>query len=305
MIRNKGFKINSLTWPAVVLGVLALAAIWINVEALRTGGTAGTSAMPPAPNQPWAMNLSAQNQSGPPQNIQPPGNTDAPRTALQIQEAINQVVSMIRPAVVAITRTASAPGATSGATSGLMYLAPYSDGQNPVGAGIIVDRRGYILTTFQTTGSAKQVRVNLFSGTRREYDADVVAVDPKTDLGLLKMRTNEVFPAAILGHSDLVKVGDIVLAMGSPFGFARTVTMGIVSSNRRQININGIRYPDMIQTDAAINEGNNGGPLVNIKGEVIGINMACFMPDNHFSGIGFAIPISDAIEFIDANTARP
>jgi serine protease Do len=96
-------------------------------------------------------------------------------------------------------------------------------------------------------------------------------------------------------------VGDLVFAIGSPFGFSRTVTMGIVSSNRRQLSINGIRFPEMIQTDAAINEGNDGGPLVNIRGEVIGISMACFMPDNHFSGIGFAIPISDAIDFIDAN----
>jgi serine protease Do len=99
----------------------------------------------------------------------------------------------------------------------------------------------------------------------------------------------------------LIEVGDLVLAIGSPFGFSRTVTMGIVSSNRRRLGIDGTRYPDMIQTDAAINEGNDGGPLVNIRGEVIGINMACYMPDNHYSGIGFAIPINDALEFINAS----
>jgi serine protease Do len=247
------------------------------------------------------MNLSAQNQPGAPHAVQAAGNVASPRTALQLQEAVSQVVAMIRPAVVAITRNASAQGATSGAASGLIYLTPYSDGQKLVSAGFLVDPRGYVLTTFQTIGTAKQVRVSLFSGTRRDLDADVVAVDPKTDLGLLKIRSNEVFPAAILGHSDMVKVGDFVFAIGSPFGFSRTVTMGIVSSHRRQININGIKYPDMIQTDAAINEGNDGGPLVNIRGEVIGINMACFMPDKQFSGIGFAIPISDAIAFIDAH----
>ena len=84
------------------------------------------------------------------------------------------------------------------------------------------------------------------------------------------------------------------------FGFSRTVTMGIVSSNRRELNINGIRYPDMIQTDTAINEGNDGGPLINIKGEVIGVNMACFMPDNQYSGIGFAIPINDILGFVSS-----
>ena len=308
MKRNKGFKISNLMWPATAFAVLAIAAVWINVDTLTSGrapfvdsGQPGSLMAQPAPNQPWAMNLSAQNQPGQAGNFQAAGNASSPRTALQIQETISQVVSVVRPAVVAITRTASAQSATSATANGLMYIAPYSDGRNPVGSGIIVDRRGYILTTFQTVGAGKQVRVTLFSGTRREYDADVVAVDPKTDLGLLRIRSNEVFPAAILGNSDMVRVGDIVFAIGSPFGFSRTVTMGIVSSNRRQININGAGYPDMIQTDAAINEGNDGGPLINIRGEVIGINMACFMPDNHFSGIGFAIPVGDAIDFIDAN----
>ncbi|MGA2225419.1 MAG: trypsin-like peptidase domain-containing protein [Syntrophobacteraceae bacterium] len=299
MKRNKGFRINNFMWPAAVFGVLAVAAIWINIDALTSGPLPSLSGQA-APNQPWAMNLSAQNQTGQAANVQT-GNVPPPRTALQVQDAFSQVVAAARPSVVAITRTAGAQTAAPGAANGMMYLAPYSDGQNPVGSGIIVDRRGYILTTFQTVGKAKLVRVTLFSGTRSEYDADVVAVDPKTDLGLLKIRSNEVFPAAILANSDMIKVGDIVFAIGSPFGFSRTVTMGIVSSSRRQITINGIRYPDMIQTDAAINEGNDGGPLVNIKGEVIGINMATFMPDNHFSGIGFAIPISDAINFIDAN----
>jgi S1-C subfamily serine protease len=287
MKRNKGFKINNLMWPAVVLVVLAIAAIWINIDVL----TSGQLPNPPevTSNQPWAMNLSAQNQSGQAANVQT-GNVPSPRTALQLQDAVSQVVTIARPSVVAVTRTASPQGAN-----------PDSDGRNPVGSGVIVDSRGYVVTTFQTIGKAKQVRVTLFSGTRNEYDADVVAVDPKTDLGLLKIRSNEIFPAAILANSDMVKVGDIVFAIGSPFGFSRTVTMGIVSSNRHKININGIRYPDMIQTDAAINEGNDGGPLINIRGEVIGINMACFMPDNHFAGIGFAIPVGDVIDFVDAN----
>ena len=93
---------------------------------------------------------------------------------------------------------------------------------------------------------------------------------------------------------------DIVFAMGSPFGFSKTVTMGIVSTNRRQLSINGVRYPDLIQTDAVINDGDDGGALINIKGEVIGINMAYFVPSNHFTGIGFALPINDAKPLLNA-----
>ena len=113
-----------------------------------------------------------------------------------------------------------------------------------------------------------------------------------------KIREQGLFPTAVFGNSDLLEVGDFVLALGSPFGFSRTVTMGIVSSSNRSVDINGIRYPDLIQTDAAINEGNDGGPLVNIKGEIIGINMASYMPGNQYAGIGFAIPINDILKFV-------
>jgi serine protease Do len=206
-----------------------------------------------------------------------------------MQEGISQVVSMVRPAVVGVSKTSAGqiPAGT-----GLIYLQPYSGSAGVVGSGVIIDRRGYILTTFQTVGTANVVQ---------QYQADVIGVDPNTDLVLLKVRAQEIFPAIVLGNSNLIEVGDLVLAIGSPFGFSRTVTMGIVSSNRRRLGIDGTRYPDMIQTDAAINEGNDGGPLVNIRGEVIGINMACYMPDNHYSGIGFAIPINDALEFINAS----
>jgi len=117
----------------------------------------------------------------------------------------------------------------------------------------------------------------------------------------LKILANDVFPAIILGNSDLVEIGDIVFAVGSPFGFSRTVTMGIVSSNRRDLSIDGTKYPDLIQTDAAINEGNDGGPLVNIRGEVIGVNMAYYRPNSRFSGIGFAVPINDVRNFVTRN----
>jgi len=181
----------------------------------------------------------------------------------------------------------------------LTHVAPYPGNSGLVGSGFIIDARGYVVTTFGTVGKATRVRVSLFSGNRTEYDADVIAVDPKTDLALLKILANDVFPTIILGNSDLVEIGDIVFAIGSPFGFSRTVTMGIVSSNRRNMNIDGTKYPDLIQTDAAINEGNDGGPLVNIRGEVIGVNMAYYRPHSRFSGIGFAVPINDVLAFIE------
>ena len=227
----------------------------------------------------------------------PPGPEQAasPYTALMVQENISQVVAMVRPAVVSVLRPA---GAQMAANSSLTYINPYPSGSGPMGSGVIIDARGFILTTFQTVGQATQVTVTLFSGKGREYVADVLDVDTKTDLALLQIRDGGPFPTVQLGNSDLIETGDIAFAVGSPFGFSRTVTMGIVSSIRRQLSINGVRYPDMIQTDAAINAGNDGGPLVNIKGEVIGINVACYMMDDNYSGIGFAIPANDFQPFI-------
>lgn len=269
-----------------VLLALIVGAIWTNAgivehRALQIGPQDNMPA--PAPGQ-------APARQG--------GDGASPRTALMVQEGISRVVSMVRPAVVAVSgpMTAETPGGT-----GLTYVNPYRGISGPVGSGMIIERTGYVLTTFRTVGRANQVQVTLFSGGRRTYEADVIGVDPKTDLALLRIRAREVFPAIVLGNSDLVEVGDLVLAIGSPFGFCRTVTMGIVSSNNRELSIDGIRYPDMIQTDATINEGNDGGPLVNIRGEGIGVNMACYKANNQYSGIGFAIPINDVLGFINAN----
>ncbi len=269
-------------WPGAVILALVIGAIWTNAGIVDN-----------APGQ-----ILPQGYLPVPAQGRLQGDMASPRTALMMQEGISQVVSMVRPAVVGVSK-ASAGQIPAG--TGLTYLQPYSGSAGVVGSGVIIDRRGYILTSFQTVGTANVVQITLFSGGRRQYQADVIGVDPNTDLVLLKVRAREIFPAIVLGNSNLIEVGDLVFAIGSPFGFSRTVTMGIVSSNRRRLGIDGTRYPDMIQTDAAINAGNDGGPLVNIRGEVIGINMACYMPDNNYSGIGFAIPVNDALEFINAN----
>jgi S1-C subfamily serine protease len=286
MKKNTNFKINDYFWPITVLMLLVLGAIWTNVGFKRN------DVLPITPQVAVPLPV-VQTQPMRQQNVA------SPVTILAVQEDISRVVSMVRPAVVGIFRSKNSQIQSN--ANGLTYLDPYQSNDNLIGSGIIIDSRGYVLTTFQTVGTSNPVRVTVYTGGRRDYLADVIDVDRKTDLALLKIRAEDGFAPVVLGNSDLIKLGDIVLAIGSPFGFARTVTMGIVSSSNRQLDINGIRYPDLIQTDASINQGNDGGPLVNVKGEVVGINMACFMPDNHYSGIGFAIPINDVMAFLNAN----
>jgi len=288
MKKNINFKIKSFLWPSVILTLLILGAIWTNAGYVQYQPSLS---LPNNPLQsPDTKALLPNNPSA-----EAPSN-HSPTTALMVQEGISQVISVVRPAVVSVSRISiNSPPIP---VSGLTYLDPYPTDTGPMGSGIIVHSKGFVVTTFQTVGKDKTVKITLFSGGNRKYKADVIGIDPNTDLALLKIQSNEVFPAAVLGNSDLLETGDIVFAIGSPFGFSRTVTMGIISSKTRRLNINGIKYPEMIQTDATVNEGNDGGPLVNIKGEIIGINMACFMPDNQFSGISFAIPINNILAFI-------
>ena len=287
MKKNRIFAVRRFFWPLVVLAAIAVVAVWTNAVVFNHGSAEFTPA------------LSGQN----PLSIQAPvlrGDPVAsPDAAVKMQDGISHVASMVRGSVVSVKAPFSGQAALG--SSGLTYVAPHPGNSGLVGSGFIIDSRGYIITTFRTVGKATRVRVSLFSGNRKEYEADVIAVDPQTDLALLKILANDVFPAIILGNSDLVEIGDIVFAVGSPFGFSRTVTMGIVSSNRRNLSIDGTKYPDLIQTDAAINEGNDGGPLVNIRGEVIGVNMAYYRPNSRFSGIGFSVPINDVRNFVSRN----
>jgi S1-C subfamily serine protease len=228
-----------------------------------------------------------------PANIAPQAvSPSTPQAALQVQAGISQAVAMVRPSIVAILSPRDAVAANTG-PPGLSDIHPFQGKDGPLGSGVIITTNGYVLTTFERVVQRKEVQVKVFSR-HHEYTADVVTIDQTTDLALLKIRGNETFPAAILGNSDFVGTGDLVFAVGNPFGFGRSVSMGIISSNRRQLQIDGVVYPHLLQTDAAINDGDAGGPLINIRGEVIGIAMAYYIPDNHFSGIGFAIPINDA-----------
>lgn len=155
------------------------------------------------------------------------------------------------------------------------------------GSGVIVTKEGYILTNNHVVDGADEVTVVLHD--RREFTAKVVGKDPKTDIAVLKIDADDLSYLP-LGNSDKIEVGDIVLAIGNPFGIGQTVTMGIVSATGRG-NM-GIDYEDFIQTDAAINPGNSGGALVDAYGRLIGINTAILSRSGGYQGIGFAVPVN-------------
>ena len=154
------------------------------------------------------------------------------------------------------------------------------------GSGVIVSADGYIITNNHVVEQATELQVQLSD--KRKFTGQVVGTDPKTDLALIKIDADNL-PAATWGNSSQLEVGEIVLAIGNPFGLNQTVTMGIVSAVGRA-NVGIVDYEDFIQTDAAINPGNSGGALVNLQGELIGINTAIFSRSGGYMGIGFAIP---------------
>ncbi|OGR83673.1 MAG: hypothetical protein A2901_09115 [Elusimicrobia bacterium RIFCSPLOWO2_01_FULL_54_10] len=165
------------------------------------------------------------------------------------------------------------------------------------GSGVIIDPDGFILTNEHVVRGADEIKVAI-PGFEKKFDGKVIGRDERTDLAVVKVQSASKLPYAELGDSDIVRVGDWAIAIGSPFGLEQTVTVGVISASRQNLNIEDKVYKDLIQTDAAINPGNSGGPLVNIRGEVIGINTAIYTPSGGFAGIGFAIPISRAKEII-------
>ena len=158
--------------------------------------------------------------------------------------------------------------------------------ENSLGSGVIVDPRGYIITNNHVIENADEIKVLL--GDRREFTGKVIGADPKTDVAVVKIEAGNL-PSIRWGDSGKLRVGEYVLAVGNPFGLNQTVTLGIVSAVGRA-NVGIADYEDFIQTDAAINPGNSGGALVNIDGELVGINTAIFTQSGGYMGIGFAVP---------------
>ena len=160
--------------------------------------------------------------------------------------------------------------------------------QTALGSGFIISEDGYIITNNHVIDKAEQIMVTLSDNTTTE--ARLVGVDPKIDLALIKINTEQKLMPAVLGDSDKIRVGDWVLAIGNPFGLGGSVTAGIISAKSRDIEAGP--YDNFIQTDAAINQGSSGGPMFNMNGEVIGINSAIFSTTGSSMGIGFAIPVN-------------
>ena len=163
-----------------------------------------------------------------------------------------------------------------------------------LGSGVIIDARGYVLTNWHVIEKASAITVA--TAEDKEYRAVLVGADRKSDLAVLKIESSEIFKAVPPGDSDEILIGETVIAIGNPFGLSHTVTTGVVSALHRSIKENDQIYEDFIQTDASINPGNSGGPLLNINGQLIGINTSIY---GEAQGIGFAIPVNTARRIVD------
>lgn len=168
--------------------------------------------------------------------------------------------------------------------------------QGGLGSGVVVSPEGYIITNYHVVKDADEIKVTLSD--KREFAGRIVGSDPKTEISIIKIEATDM-PALAWGDSDKLEVGEMVLAVGNPFGLNQTVTMGIVSAVGRA-NVGIADYEDFIQTDAAINPGNSGGALVNVKGELVGINTAIYSTTGGYQGIGFAIPSNMVKSIMDS-----
>ncbi|MGH7376531.1 MAG: trypsin-like peptidase domain-containing protein, partial [Candidatus Methylomirabilales bacterium] len=226
----------------------------------------------------------------------PPGPSGRP--GLEEDPAFIRLAESVTPAVVNI-RTQSLPRGRRSPRSSPLPLDPFfreffeqaPEGgrgaeQTSLGSGVIIDKRGFVLTNNHVIKEADAILVRLAN--RKEYPARVIGQDPRTDVAVIRVETDQDLPEARLGDSDGLHVGEWAVAIGNPFGLNHTLTVGVVSATGRS-DVGITSQEDFIQTDASINPGNSGGPLLNIRGEVIGINTAIVAAGQ---GIGFAIPIN-------------
>ncbi len=221
--------------------------------------------------------------------------TIVPREAGEVRLSFAPIVKKVRPAVVNVYASRVETMPRNPLFDDPIFRQFFGNqGQNSrtaqsLGSGVIVDPSGLVVTNHHVIEGMTDVKVALSD--RREYEAAIVLRDPRTDLAVLKIKSDEKFPVLELGDSDAIEVGDFVIAIGNPFGVGQTVTQGIVSAlARTQIGIND--YGFFIQTDAAINPGNSGGALVDLSGKLVGINSAIYSRSGGSMGIGFAIPVN-------------
>lgn len=209
-------------------------------------------------------------------------------------ETFAVAVSKVRPAVVNIS--CDSIERTQVSSDNLWFDDPAQDLLNlgGIGSGIIIDSRGYILTCYHIVARASNIIVTPFGYEVRRYRAQLIAKDESLNLAVLKISTSHELIAATFGDSSQMEVADVVLAIGSPFGLEQSVTHGIISDNQRDLLIGGRIYREMMQTDVPINRGSSGGPLINVNGEVVAINMAIYSPTGVYSGVSFALPVNQA-----------
>jgi len=240
---------------------------------------------------------------------QSPNSSERLKTTVTSPERLSasfaEVAKIVEPAVVSIDTKGKVPEVTTkgeaapGDSDDIMDFFRRQLPRRPsysVGSGFIVDKRGYIMTNSHVVDDAVRITIKLDSG--EEFIARVIGTDELTDLAVLKIDAGRDLPFVKLGDSNQSQVGDWVLAIGSPFGLTRTVTAGIISQTRREMPY-ATPFQKFIQTDAAINRGNSGGPLVNMDGEVIGVNSQIATSTGDFNGVGFALPASEAIYVYD------
>ena len=230
----------------------------------------------------------------------------SPALARSTPESFADLAEKLMPSVVNISTTQTVKSATNPFPFQFPPGSPFEDMfkefQTPterkassLGSGFIISEDGTVVTNNHVIANAEDIIVRIKD---KEYKASVVGADPYADIAVLKIDTNEKFTPVKFGDSDKARVGDWVVAIGNPFGLGGTVTSGIISARNRDINLT--RYDDFIQTDASINQGNSGGPLFNLDGDVVGINTAIIAPGQAGSiGIGFAIPANAASNVID------
>ena len=226
--------------------------------------------------------------------------------AYAVPDSFANLAEKLMPSVVNISTTQTVKTTTNqfpfqfppGSPFGEMFKdfeRPTERQASALGSGFIIKEDGIVITNNHVIANAEDILVKVGE---KEYKAKLVGADPYMDIAVLKMETKDKFKTVRFGDSDTARVGDWAVAIGNPFGLGGTVTAGIISARNRDINLT--RYDDFIQTDASINQGNSGGPLFNLKGEVIGINTAIIAPGQSGSiGIGFAIPANAASNVID------
>jgi serine protease DegQ len=217
---------------------------------------------------------------------------EAPASASSAQTSYREAAKRAMPAVVNIFTTKGARQPKTPFMDDPLFRRFFGDQQEDkqfsLGSGVVVSAEGYILTNNHVIETADEIEIALADG--RKAVAKVVGTDPETDLAVVKINLQNL-PAITLGHVDQAKVGDVVLAIGNPFGVGQTVTMGIISAlGRNHLGIN--TFENFIQTDAAINPGNSGGALIDANGNLLGINTAIYSRSGGSLGIGFAIPVT-------------